>query len=454
MKLDNKEVVAQHFVLAGYLIGLAKAKEVKANAIEKLFYEPHSNEPDVNFDELVRFYLDNSLPFKATDQFLNEFYSPREKHTNLLTGASHSSGFGMSGSTEISLAFVLLAAHSLNTTPELPSPIAGMSGNITKENIKTIREVFAESYLNHGLAQLEKWIQSCEELHEIEEAKEITEAEIDINKAKEHENKFWEGYSRAVPVLSACLKNGNYEIDNNVKNEWIYHLPKIALFKWKYPLYGAGGDGYGLSIGHEMEKNLLNAIIEGGKEKSEVKGDLAEAINEAVKWMEKEGCNNYDKGIVIVASERFPEVEMFGNKDFVPSWIEDVKSMGFDGYYRGCPIIRLRKDEEEEKAAEKKPKCQKVVAVDFRGWVGLRVRKEVVTDRKFGELKIRTWTDEEIKQAIDSGKLDAKDADKAKGNCPVNVTFFWESIKGKLPRTKTFKFGDLQVDKSTLVKVV
>ncbi len=43
-------------------------------------------------------------------------------------------------------------------------------------------------------------------------------------------------------------------------------------------------------------------------------------------------------------------------------------------------------------------------------------------------------------QAIESGKLDTKDTDKAKGNCPVDVTFFWESVKDKLPRIKSFKF--------------
>ncbi len=448
MKFDNKEIVAQHFVLAGYLIGLAKTKEINANTIEKLFYEPHSHKPDVNFDELVRFYLDRSLPFKEIDQFLNIFYLPRETHTNLLTGSSHSSGFGMTGSTEISLAFALLAAHALNTVSQLPEPIASMSGKITKENIKTIREVFKNSFLNHGLDQLEKWLQSCEKLDETEEAKEIAKAKIDKDKAEEHENKFWEGYSRAVPVLSMCLKNGNYEIDNNVKNEWVYHLPKIALIDWKYPISGADGDDYGLSIGRKMERGLLKTIIESGTTKSEVKDDAAEAIGDAVKWLEKEGCSS-DRGIVILSGKRSPEIKMHGDKDFIPSWREEVKSRGFNGFYRGYPIVWLRGDEEEEekeegeKAEEKKAQCQKVVAVDLRDWIGFRVRKEVVTDRRFGELKIRTWKDEEIKQAIDSGKLDAKDADKAKGNCPVDVTFFWESVKGKLPRTGAFKFGNL-----------
>ncbi|MCX5638346.1 MAG: hypothetical protein NTX52_11745, partial [Planctomycetota bacterium] len=315
----------------------------------------------------------------------------------------------------------------------------------TDEDINTVNEVFNDAGIQYGCEQLKKWLRSCKELDEAEEAREIAEAEIDEAKVKEHEKKFWEGYSRAVPVLSMCLKNGNYEIDNNVKNEWRYHLSKIALFNWKYPIGGAEGDRYGLDIGHKMERDLLKAIIEGGNTESEVKGSVPEVIGEAAKYLEKEGCSN-NNGIIIVASKQSPEIEMFRDKDFVPSWREDVKSMGFNGFYRKFPIVRLREGEEEgeENAAnEKKPRCQRVVAVDIRGWIGLRVRKEVVAERRFGELKIRTWTDEEIKQAIDAGKLNAKDADKAKGNCPVDVTFFWESVEGKLPRIRAFKFGNL-----------
>jgi hypothetical protein len=348
----------------------------------------------------------------------------------------------MTGGHEMSLAFILLAAHAIMNCPQTPEPFAGMSGRITKENINAVKEVFKDSWLNRGLGQLEKWIQNCEELQDVEEVKEIAKAGLNDVKVEEHKRKFWEGYARAVPVLSMCLKNGNYEIDNNVKNEWRYHLPKIALFNWKNPIFGAKGDRYGLDIGHKMERDLLKAIIKGGNVESEVKSDASGAIGEAVKWLEKERCAN-DKGIVILAGKQSPEIEMFRDKDFVTSWREDVPSKGFDGFYRGFPIVWLREGEEEEGeedgAKEKKPQYQRVVAVDLRGWIGLKVRKEVVADRIFGELKVRTWTDEEIKQAIDSSKLDAKDADKAKGNCPVDVTFFWEPSEGKLPRTRAFK---------------
>jgi hypothetical protein len=445
IKFDNKEVVAQHFVLSGHLIGLVQSKKVNTTAVERMFWERYSHEPDVNFYKLVKFYLDNSLPLEKLDTYLRIFYSPTEVHRNLLTGGSHSSGFGMTGGHEISLAFVFLAAHALKSVHPLPKPVAGMSRRITDSDIDAVSKGFG-GVVKYGCEQLKEWLKSCDEVDEAKEDKEIAEARLDPAKVEEWETKFWEGYSSAIPVLSMCLKNGNYEIDKNTKREQHYLVPKIALYNYKSPISGADGNRYGFDIGHKMERNLLDTIIEGGNEESDIEGGVSKAIGEAIKWLEGEGCSN-DKGIVILAGKRLPEIEMHGDKDFVPSWREEVKSMGFNGFYRGFPILWLREGDEDEGeesgGKEKKPQCQKVVAVDLRGWIGLKVRKEVVADRIFGELKVRTWTDEEIKQAIDSGKLEAKDADKAKGNCPVDVTFFWESIEGKLPRTRAFKFGSL-----------
>jgi len=446
IKFDNREVVARHFVLAGHLIDLAKAKEVDATAVERMFYERYSHQPDVNFDELVRFYLDTPPAFEFMASYLNIFCSHTQVHKDLLTGSSSSSGFGMSGVHEMSLAFIFLAAHALKNIHPLPKPIAGMSRSITDGDIDTVSEVFKDGGIQYGCKQqLKEWLKNCKELSEAEEDREIAEAKIDEAKVEEHKRKFWEGYSRAIPVLSMCLRNGNYEIDNNVKNEWRYLVPKIALFDRKYPISGAEGDRYGFDVGHKMERDLLKEIIEGNTE-SEIRGSVAEAVGEAVKWLERKGCSN-DRGIVILAGKHSPETEMHRDKDFIPSWREEVKSMGFNGFYRGFPISWLREGEDEEgeenTANEKKPRCRRVIAVDLRDWIGLKVRKEVVAEGRFGELKIRIWTDEEINQAIKSGKLDAKDTDKAKRNCPVDVTFFWESIKGKLPRTRFFKFGSL-----------
>ena len=99
------------------------------------------------------------------------------------------------------------------------------------------------------------------------------------------------------------------------------------------------------------------------------------------------------------------------------------------------------KKKENEKEGERKanePRHERVVAVDFRGWTGISVREDVVKERKFGELDIRTWKKEEIQGAIDSGKLDEKDVDKAKRNCPVDVSFYWQFSGDELPRGRIF----------------
>lgn len=451
VKFDNKEVVAQHFVLAGYLIGRAQVKEIKETAVERMFFDRYSHEPTVNFNELVKFYLNNSLPFTKMDSYLRIFYPLTTEHINLFTGSSSSSGFGTTGGHEISLAFIFLAAHALKSVHPLPKPITDMSVKITDNDIDIVSGIFRDPDIRYGCEQLKQWNKSCGDAQDAKEAKEIADAVLDPAKVKDWETKFWEGYSRAVPILTMCLKNGNYEVTNNVNNEWIYHLPKIALFNWKYPLVGGEGDCYGSSSGRKMENKLLENIIKESKEESEIDNGLSIAILEAVKWLEKEGCPK-EKGIIIVESKEFPEIALSKDKDFIPSWREDVKSMGFDGFYRGFPIVRFREDKEDEEQEKveheekKKEQCQKVVAVDLREWIGLRVRKEVVTERRFGELKIRTRTDEEINKDIESGKLMAKDADNARGNCPVNVTFYWEFIKEKLPKTRMFKFGELQSD--------
>lgn len=441
INFEHKEAVMQQFVLFGHLVGRVKTNGINASAVEKLFCDRHEDEPKVGFNSLVEFSRAISLPFKTLNPYLDVFWSPKEVQRNLLTGSSSSSGFGMMGDHETSLAFIYLAAHAITEFAQMPEPVAEMSGRIRKEDIKTVEEVFPS--LNYGSNKLNGWIDNCEKSDQAEDAKKISEADIDPTKVKEYIDKFWEGYSRAVPVLTICLKNGNYEIDDNARKAIRYILPKIALFNWKYPIIGAEGDRYGFHAGRTMEKNLLRAIVKGIKARPEVKDDMSKAIEGAVEWLEKEGCNN-DNGLILVVSKKLLEIEMNKNNDFIPSWREEVKSRGFKGFYRGFPISQLREGDEQEagenETKEKKSNCQRVVAVDLRGWLGLRVREEVVEKRIFGELDIRTWTAEEIQQAIKSGKLKAEDENKAKGNCPVDATFYWEFDENKLPRTRVFTF--------------
>ncbi len=181
-----------------------------------------------------------------------------------------------------------------------------------------------------------------------------------------------------------------------------------------------------------------------------MRGGARDAIVEGPKWLEREGCAA-DEGIIVVAGGQLPETEMHGETDFVPSRRDDVDSKGFQGFYRGYPVVWFQQEDDEEAESnvgeKSKPQCQNVVGVDMSGWTGLRVRREVVEEGRFGELRIRTWSDDEINQAIASRTLDSKDADRARGNCQVDITFFREHIKDNLPKTKTFQFSDTEQGK-------
>lgn len=426
----HSEAVAQHFVLAGYLIGKARQEKENATAVGRLFFEGHLHKADVNFDALVEFYLRGSFSRERLASYVNIFYRPTEVHTKLLTGISHSSGFGMTGSPQMTLAFIFLGAHALKSSGRVPYPVRDMAGRINQQYIDTVDEVFKGGGLDHGLCELRKWLEECDKLHDAEQARQIAEAEFDPKKVEEWKRKFWEGYSRAMPVLAMCLKNGNYEIDNDAKSERQCVLPKVAVMDWKYPLSGAEGDEYGRSIGQEMEKELVKKMAEHKARESKVEGGLSEVVGKAVSWLETERCAN-DKGIVVVVSKRSPGSELHNDKDFVPSSREDVRSRGFDGFYRGFRIVWLGEESSSEGDV-------KAVGVDLREWRGIKVKEEVVTEGRFGRLDVRTWREEEIQKAIASKKLEEKDVNKAKGNCPVDVSFSWEYVEGELPRRKAF----------------
>lgn len=417
-------------MLAGRLIGLAKAGKVTATAVERLFCERHSHNVSLNFDDLVSFYIEQPFPLKALDSYLRIFSSPTEKRTHLLTGSSHSSGFGMTGVRETALAFIFLAAHALKTRDELPAAVSEIAGRINEDDMNIVSEVFKDGMLGHFVKRLKDWIKICGESQDEKEAKEIAEAALNTEKVEEWKKKFWERYTRAIPVLAMCLKNGSYEVDNDAKSEWPCRLPKMAVIDWKYPISGAEGDVYGRSIGQEMEKELVKKMVEQKAGESKVEGGMSEVVGKAVSWLETEGCDN-DKGIVVVMSKESPESELYEDEDFVPSWREDVRSREFEGFYRGFPIVWL----EEESGGEGHVKS---VGVDPRGWRGIRVREEVVTEGRFGTLDVRTWTEKEIQEAIASKKLEEKDVNKAKGNCPVDVSFSWEYVEGELPSRKIF----------------
>lgn len=440
IKFDHVDVVRQHFVLGGWLIGLAKSGQVTPTAIERLFSKEDSQWINVDFDELVNFYISIPPSPETLVDYKRIFSSTMETSRDLFSGSYSSCGLGITGYHEMARVFVFLAAYALKA--KSPKANINMANKVTMDDIEIVKQVFQR--LCHPIKGVKNWIQLCDAEQEDKETKEIADAPLDESKVKEHEAKFWEGYSRSVPVLSLCLKNRNYKIEKDIKNQWHYHVSKKALFDWKYPISGAEGNEYGRKIGRQMENNILKRIIDDGrKAETEIKGGITEGIGQAVEWLKYNGCAK-DEGFVIVKGEMV-DVELYKDKDYVPAWKEEIKSTGFDGFYRGYPIVHYRDSEggkEKNKNTEKSNHCQKVIGVDLRGWTGLRVRKEVVSDtaRKYGELKIRNWTDEDIQKILDANKLDQKNIAKVRSYCPVDVTFYWE-FQEEPPKTKSFKFN-------------
>jgi hypothetical protein len=346
----------------------------------------------------------------------------------------------MTGVHEISRAFIYLAANALSVYRGEPAPIAEMSSRIINDDIKFVEEIFNSYHLNHGFEQLKSWLDKCKELDSEQETKEIAEAGFDEGKVKEWKRQFWEGYIRAVPVLSFCLKNGNFKIDKKALFERRYVLPKIAFFNWKYPLSGADGDEYGIHMGQYMERDFLSNVASNVDTESKIEGSLPDVIEEAVSWLEKEGCSG-DAGIIVAINKLPPDSELYQDKNYIPSWKEDVQSKGFDGFYKGYPIVWLREGDDNDKEVTEEvneTKYDKVLAVDFRNWMGLRVREDIISKKKYGDLLVREWTEAEIKKAIESGKLESKDIIKAKRNCPVDVSLFCMFSSKDMPRGKIF----------------
>jgi len=439
VSFERGELVAQHFVLAGHLMCQPEASSVKAGAVQRLFSDEYADEPHVDFKDLVEFYLKYPFPPQALNDYLRLFFTADHVSTDMLTGSSSSSGGGSTGVHEMALAFIYLGASALADSMDTPEPIAkDLSYELREEVIRIVAELFEDGRLHYGLEQLKTWRDECTELHDAEEARKIVETPFDQGKIEEWRRKFWEAYCRSSPVLSLCIENGNYQIDETALVELLYHLPKMAVIEWKHPIGGAGGDNYGRSLGRSRERDLLWNMTKTQSAASRTHGGLAEAVRQAAGWLKAQTCRA-ENAVIVVASKHRIASELYREESFIPPWREDVRAKGFDGFYDGYPLVWLRKQDDGEGDEKQERAGDQVVAVDLRGWKAIKVRKSVVTKQEFGELDIRTWTQAEIAKAVESEKLKAEDVDKAKGNCPVDVSLYWEFATDDLPPVRAFE---------------
>jgi hypothetical protein len=438
---DRGASVVRHFVLAGYLITHAATEDIRATAIERLFCETYSHDPHVKFDDLVAFYLGNPFPPQAIESYLHIFFKPQEKTTDLLTGSSHSSGCGMTGQHEMALAFLYLGACVLAESRDEPKTIPeDMSFELSDDAMKMVTDLFKGTGVEYGVERLKKWRDACKESSGDAEAKAIADAELSQLKVEEWRKEFWEAYSTSSPVLSMCLRNGHVETDGTAHTDLRYHLLKMAVIDWKYPVAGAGGDDYGRALGGYMEEQLLARAVEKARATRQVDGVLSDLMRRAAAWLRKTGCED-EKGMIVMMTRHGPASQLYRDDNYVPSWRENVQSRGFEGFYEGFPVVWHRQNErkEEGKQEAKEPRRERVVAVDLRGWKGVRARERVITKREFGELTIRTWTEEEIQKALESKELEPRNVNRAKGNCPADVSLYWELSSWPPPHARAFQ---------------
>jgi len=438
--LDRGSLVVRHFVLAGYLIGHAQADGINPEAIERLFWERHSHDLRVNFDDIVTFYRTNRFPHKTVEPYLRIFYQPKKKTIGLLTGSSSSSGFGMTGQHEMALAFIYMGALVLAERSDKPKVIPqDMSFEVTDAAINTVADLFKGSRLDHGIARLTPWRDECKQATGGTEDKAIADAKLNASKMDEWRKEFWDAYLTSSPVLSLCLRNRNYEINNTAHTANLQaRLPKIAVMDWKYPISGASGSDYAREFAEYMEGQLL-AQMTAKIRASHVEGTLSDLMKRGAQWLRTTGCEG-ENAVIVAMTKHGPNSELFRDESYVPSWREDIQSRGFDGFYDGFPVIWYRsKDTKDVKREQKDSPGERVVAVNLREWQGVKVQERVITRQEFGELTIRTWTDKEIQDALDSKKLEMKDVNKAKGSCPVDISLYWELSSCRPPHRRIFQ---------------
>jgi hypothetical protein len=283
-------------------------------------------------------------------------------------------------------------------------------------------------------------VASCKQSHAEAEDKKIADAVLSTQKMETFKQEFWDAYPRSSPLLSMCLRNGNYAIDRISSTELHDQVFKITVIDWKYPVVGDAGNDHARGLAQYMEGQLLDRMTQKAGVSSKMVGGFSEMMAGAASWLKSRRCNA-DNGILVSTTKRGPSSELYRDKDFVWSSKEESESLGLDGFYKGFPVVWLRDEGEpaEESQEGREPRREQVIAIDLGGWKGITVRDTVITERKFGELTIRTWSDEEIQEAKASGKLEGKDEDKAKGSCPVEICLHWQLNRDKPPRAKPFE---------------
>ncbi len=430
INFDEGELTAYHLILYGKLLSdfLHGNAKIGFDIFQLLLFEEHRiNERslDFNYQQLVDFYI-KELRTDMRD-YLRDFYTT-DWEMRPLDGGGHGTPQPFFGDYDLDYAFIYLSLWSITEEEKKKiRPVEYWSYGL-KEKIEKFKGQAYNLHIYDFESQkdlLVKWLDDCTELYERQEAKRIANAELDDKRKTEYGNGFWDGYKETNTFLKFCLKYEYYTGDEKASSKSRFKLPKSVFIKdSRQGLEFAKGEGS--EIAHDYDKKLLSDIIK--SEPQETASDIEAALDTAIKWLIGQGANETD-GVIVYCGDIYIDGKLSKNKNYTPSWREKREKY-FTGYYKNYPVKRIRSQE-----------CEKVTALNLKGWKGIHIRPEVVKDAAFGDLAIREWTDDEISKFISEGKIKEEDRNNVRGRCLVEYELFWKLDKDSLPEQMTISMA-------------
>jgi len=453
LEFRKSKLMNQHFVLAGHmLLKVLDGKGVNDEDVEQLFFERHASKKDLDFNELADFYLESRFPHDVVSEYMRILKPISMTQVNPMSGTRGGFGIGSRGTYETALTFVYLsvfAKQQLEGGDEVVIKAVDLTGRDLSGVIERLKDgdklgkIYRHTY--PGMIDLmETWIRDCKEAFQEQREKEIAESNLDNERISRFVKDFWDGYKESVPFLSYCLMNGKVCVDKGAKQRIKYSIAKELFVKGQPNMVRGLGEDEGRWVGRASERDLIRQLCGMTKVKDgdnsdedeevevEMEGNSAERIKLIVrrsqKWLNKSGCSVND-GIVVIVGRVYPESALSKDEGFVPAWRDEKGAFGFFGLYGGFRLVWMR-----EKAAT--PHC---VALDLRGWQGVRVRNELLRDKCYGEVSVVRVAEEEIDKAIKENKLQEEQRNRVRRTCWVKGKLFWD-FKGE-ERPKQHYFG-------------
>jgi len=429
MTFIPQQLVIQHFILCGKMLEfLMEKKEGVTPSIFKLLcfdkYD-HAVGRNIDYEELVKFYIES----RKCDlrSIFHEFSSTDWERNPLSGGGFGTPRFTFSGHIELDYMFIYLALLTIDFLSDVKTIPYDFSHYNLEEKIEKFadiaREIDIYDYKN-SKDKLLQWIDGCIKLHEQQEAERIAESPLLPECVELYEKGFWEGYKERLSFLEFCVVNGHVNVDETAETKFYDRATKNIFSDKDLGTFNFGKQ-QGVELGRFAQNDIIKKITDTDKGHENTVDDIALMVKNAEEWLSNRGCTEKDC-LLVVRGNKTPETWLLGDDLYRPRWREE-KDCRFNGIYKN---FQLKYIHEKDKV----PQC---TAIDLKGWRGLLFRSEFLTQKRFGEIEIRTWKDEEIDKAIEKGDVTEEQRDQAKGNCPVEVTLFWKWDEEKKPAIQT-----------------